>query len=60
MDSAGAVIGPALSLVIVTFLLTLVPGLIAAGLIAFVVREKPHVPELQHGLWHGMHHLPKS
>jgi MFS family permease len=49
MDSAGAVIGPVLSLVLVTsvgmrstFLLTFIPGLIAVALIAFVVQEKPH------------------
>jgi MFS family permease len=67
MDSAGAVVGPALSLALVAavgmksmFLLTFVPGLIAAGLIVFLVREKPHVPDLQHGLWHGVGHLPKS
>ena len=67
MDSAGAVIGPALSLVLVTavgmratFLLTLIPGLIAVALIAFVVREKPHTPDLRHGFWHGMNHLPRA
>jgi MFS family permease len=67
MDSAGAVIGPALSLGLVTsvgmrwtFLLTLIPGLIAVALIAFVVREKPHTPELRHGFWHGMNHLPRE
>jgi hypothetical protein len=65
MDSAGAVIGPALSLGLVTavgmrwtFLLTLIPGLIAVSLIAFVVREKPHTPDLRHGFWHGMNPLP--
>jgi MFS family permease len=67
MDSTGAVIGPALSLVLVTavglrwtFLLTLIPGLIAVVLIAFVVREKPHTPDLRHGVWHGMSHLPRE
>lgn len=67
MDSAGAVIGPALSLAFVawlgmkeTFLLTLIPGLMAVALIAFVVKEKPHEPELQHGFWHGVGHLPRE
>ena len=67
MDSAGAVIGSALSLVLVTavgmratFLLTLIPGLIAVALIASVVREKPHTPDLRHGFWHGMNHLPRA
>lgn len=67
MDSAGAVIGPVLSLVLVTsvgmrstFLLTFIPGLIAVALIAFVVHEKPHTPDLAHGLWHGMNHLPRA
>ena len=49
MDSAGAVVGPALALVLAavglrgTFALTLVPTLIAAALIAFLVREKSHL-----------------
>jgi hypothetical protein len=65
MDSAGAVIGPALSLAFVAavgmrnaFLLTLIPGLIAVTSIALVVRENPHAPDLRHGIWHGMNHLP--
>ena len=48
MDSAGAVLGPLIALAVVvslglrtTFLLTLIPGLLAALLIAFVVQEKP-------------------
>lgn len=51
MDSAGAVVGPLLALgasaalgMRATFALTLVPGLLAAFLIAFAVREKAHVP----------------
>lgn len=27
---------------------------------AFVVREKPHTPDLRHGFWHGMNHLPRG
>ena len=51
MDSAGAIIGPLLALLLVaslglrwTFALTLIPGLIAALLIVFLVHEKPHEP----------------
>jgi MFS family permease len=67
MDSAGAVIGPALSLLFVsivglhwTFLLTLVPGLLAVALIMWMVREKPHSPDLRHGAWHGIGRLPRE
>ena len=67
MDSAGAVIGPALALVLAaavglrwTFALTLVPALIAAALIAFLVREKPRTPPPRVGLWQGVRSLPKS
>jgi MFS family permease len=49
MDSAGAVIGPLLATGIVAhsglrsvFIWTLVPGILAALLIAFCVRERPH------------------
>jgi MFS family permease len=53
MDTLGAVIGPATALVLLQvvnhdyatlFALTLIPGLIAAGLIAVVVREKERSP----------------
>jgi MFS family permease len=51
MDSAGAIAGPLLALLLATmftarhvFLFTLIPGLIAALLIAVLVREKPHDP----------------
>lgn len=51
MDSAGAIIGPLLALLLATvvtarhvFLFTLVPGVLAALVIAFLVREKPHEP----------------
>jgi MFS family permease len=65
MDSAGAVVGPALALLLVatvglrwTFALTLVPGLAAALLIAFAVREKEHPPQPHVRLWGGMKALP--
>jgi MFS family permease len=65
MDSAGAVIGPSLALVLVaslglrwTFALTLIPGLIAAFLIVVTVREKEHEPQLHVSLRGGMKSLP--
>jgi MFS family permease len=66
MDSAGAIIGPVLSLLIVAalglrwmFALTLIPGSIAALLIVFWVREKKHQPQT-HRFWEGMQALPTS
>ena len=53
MDTIGAIVGPATALVLLTalqhnyrhvFLLTLIPGVCAAGLIAFFVREKERKP----------------
>jgi MFS family permease len=53
MDTVGAIVGPATALVLLTalqhnyrhvFLLTLIPGVCAAGLIAFFVREKERKP----------------
>lgn len=65
MDSAGAVVGPALTLLLVatvglrwTFAVTLIPGLAAALLITFVVREKEHPPQPHVRLWGGMKALP--
>src|SRR5262249_451433 len=67
MDSAGAVVGPLLALGLVasvglhgTFLLTLVPGLVAALLIAFAVREKDHQPRPRATFWGGMKDLPTA
>ena len=58
MDSAGAIVGPALALLLTaavglrgTFVFTLIPGCIAALLIAFLVKEKPHAPQPGKGLW---------
>lgn len=66
MDSAGAVIGPLLAVLIThalglrwVFTLTLVPGLLAALTIATLVREKPHAPSEKVGLWVGAQGLPK-
>ncbi|MGO9200588.1 MAG: MFS transporter [Limisphaerales bacterium] len=53
MDTLGAIAGPASASVLLTalnhrypplFALTLIPGLIAAGLVAFVVKEKERKP----------------
>jgi MFS family permease len=53
MDTIGAIVGPATALVLLTalkhnyrhvFLLTLIPGVCAAGVIAFFVREKERKP----------------
>ena len=65
MDSAGAVIGPALALGLVAsvglswmFALTLIPGLLAAALILFFVQEKEHTPSPHRNLWAGVKALP--
>ncbi len=65
MDSAGAVIGPALSVALVSlvglrpmFLITLIPGLLAAAAIMFLVREEVHEPAPEQTLWHGVRALP--
>jgi MFS family permease len=64
LDSVGAIIGPLLSLLLVAalglrwmFALTLVPGVLAALLILFFVREKAHQPQT-HAFWTGMQALP--
>ncbi|HUE15453.1 MAG TPA: MFS transporter [Planctomycetaceae bacterium] len=65
MDSAGAVIGPLLSLVLVAslgfrrmFLCTLVPGICAALFLAFLVKERPHAPRPEARLWGSVRALP--
>ncbi|HEX7515727.1 MAG TPA: MFS transporter [Chthoniobacterales bacterium] len=67
MDSAGAIFGPTLALGLTAaiglrsmFALTIVPGIIAALLIAFLVREKHHEPQPEHTLWKGVKALPKD
>jgi MFS family permease len=67
MDSAGAIIGPLLSLVLVAtlgfkslFLLTLIPGACAALLIAFLVKERPHKPQPHIRLVSGIRALPRT
>jgi MFS family permease len=65
MDSAGAVIGPLLALFILhsfgarrVFLCTLIPGVIAGLLIAFLVVEKPHAARPGTSLSGGLAGLP--
>jgi MFS family permease len=67
MDSAGAIIGPVLALVLAmaftarhVFLFTLIPGLIAALLITVLVREKPHDPGPARPLLESVRLLPKD
>ena len=66
MDSAGAVLGPLLAIFLaarvglrVTFLLTFIPGILAALSIWFFVKEKPRAPsEHSRSLWAGVAALP--
>jgi MFS family permease len=70
MDSTGAVIGPAMALLLLAvlgpahfrwlFAFTLIPGALAAICIAFLVHEKPHQPKEKPGLWSGIGLLPHS
>jgi MFS family permease len=65
MDSAGAVLGPLASLLLLAFLglrwvfvFTLIPGLAAALLIGLLVREREHAPQPHVRLWSGVRSLP--
>jgi MFS family permease len=67
LDSAGAVVGPMLALVLTasiglrwTFALTLIPGAIAALLIALLVREGEHPPKPHVRLWGSVKGLPPN
>lgn len=67
MDSTGAIVGPLLSLAIVAalglrwmFALTLVPGILAALLIAFLVREREHAAQPHAKLSSGLASLPSN
>lgn len=67
MDSAGAVIGPLVSLTLVAavglrhmFLFTLIPGALAALLIATLVRERSHEPQPRVSLVGGFRALPQD
>ena len=67
MDSAGAVFGPLIALALVatvglrwTFAFTLIPGLIAAFLIAFLVKEKEHIPQPKTSFLSGINGLSQE
>lgn len=68
MDSAGAVLGPCASLLLIStlgaahfrwlFAFTIIPGILAVLCIVFLVREKQHAPNPPIGLTAGMKTLP--
>ena len=67
MDSAGAVLGPLIALALIatvglrwTFAFTLIPGLIAAFLITFLVKEKEHIPQPKTSFLSGIKGLPQE
>lgn len=67
MDSAGAIIGPLISLSLVAavgvrgvFLWTLVPGILAALVIWLLVKEQPHEPQPHVRLAGSIKALPKE
>jgi MFS family permease len=67
LDSIGAVIGPLLSLLLVaaaglrrTFALTIIPGILSALLIAFLVDEHAHTPQPEARLFAGIASLPRE
>jgi MFS family permease len=67
MDSAGAVLGPLLAMAVLAtlgmrsvFLLTVVPGTLAALCIAFLVREKPHAAQARAGIVRGFRETPRD
>lgn len=67
LDSAGAVVGPLLAVALVAavgvrgvFACTLVPGMCAALLIAWLVRERPHEPQPHARLSTGFAALPQE
>jgi MFS family permease len=72
MDSAGAVIGPLLAIVMKSlvapglaglrwlFAFTFIPGSLAALSIAFLVRERPHEPKPHARLWKNLGALPRN
>ena len=72
MDSAGAVVGPLLAVVMKSlvapglaglrwlFAFTFIPGSLAALSIAFLVRERPHEPKPHARLWKNLGALPRD
>ena len=68
MDTVGAIVGPITALILVTafahnyrrvFLVTLIPGLLAAGVIAFLVKEKERKPVSHVSFGERLRSLPK-
>ena len=69
MDTVGAIVGPATAVVLLSlfhhhypslFAATLVPGLIAAGLIAFAVKEKERLPVAHISFGEKLRALPQT
>jgi MFS family permease len=68
MDTVGAVVGPLLALGLVSaglgyrwvFAVTLIPGLVAANSMAFLVREPPRAPRAEARLLGDVKSLPRS
>jgi MFS family permease len=67
MDSAGAVLGPILALILVaaigvrhTLALTLLPGVLAALAILLLVRERTHQPRPHQKFWASLRTFPKT
>ncbi|HEY3876096.1 MAG TPA: MFS transporter, partial [Candidatus Kapabacteria bacterium] len=69
MDTIGAIVGPALAFVLLgamhqnysaLFALTLIPGFLAVGFIAFAVRERGRVPVKYRSFREGLRALPQS
>jgi len=69
LDTLGAIVGPATALALLPlvhhhyptlFALTLIPGLLAAGLIAFAVKERERKPVPQVSFGASLGALPKS
>ncbi len=67
MDTLGAIVGPTIAFILIgalnhnysmVFALTLIPGLIAAGMIAFVVKEKERLPVKRMRFWERLKLLP--
>jgi MFS family permease len=67
MDTLGAIVGPISAFILIgalhynysmLFALTLIPGLIAAGMIAFVVKEKERLPVKRMKFWERLRLLP--
>jgi len=67
MDTVGAVVGPLLALGLVSaglgyrwvFAVTLIPGLLAASSMAFLVQEQPHTPRADSRLLRDIKRLPR-